>query len=141
MQTKGCVPGNNLVGNFNLYNANNYCSGLITVSWRRNNNAYIEWDITNSSFNSGCPVSTTHWEINTYPVAQEIEKTNIPIISSSGVAVVFAPPSNVRATPNGNIICSVRSVTTIDIYSSIDGWYKTDVCGSMGYIHHSQIHF
>jgi hypothetical protein len=92
-------------------------SGLITVNWRRNNNAYIEWDITNRSSNSGCPVSTTHWEINTYPVAQR----PTPVTSPTGAAIVFAPPSNVRATPNGAIICSVRSVTTIDIYGSING--------------------
>jgi hypothetical protein len=137
VRTRGCVPGDTIVGNFTLYNASNHCSGLITVNWRRNNNAYIQWDITNRGSNSGCPVSTTHWEINTYPVAQKPTLVTSP----TGAAIVFAPPSNVRATPNGAIICSVRSVTTIDIYGSINGWYKTDVCGSMGYIHHSQIRF
>ncbi len=54
-------------------------------------------------------------------------------------AVVFAPPSNVRATPNGQIICSIKAVTTITLYSYNNGWYETDACGSWGYIHQSQI--
>lgn len=56
-------------------------------------------------------------------------------------AVVFEPPSNVRVTPNGQILCSVKSVTSINTYGSRNGWYLTDVCGRNGYIHHSQIRF
>lgn len=141
VQTDGCVPGDNLVGNFTLDNGNYYCHGAIAVTWQRNNHAYIKWDITNPGVKSGCPVNTTHWEINTYPVASGTQRTSTPVTSPTGAAIVFAPPSNVRATPNGAIICSVRSVTNIDIYGSVNGWYKTDVCGSMGYIHHSQIRF
>lgn len=56
-------------------------------------------------------------------------------------AYVFDPPSNVRVTPNGAIQCSVNSRIYINIYgTSSDGaWFKTDYCGSMGYIHNSQI--
>jgi hypothetical protein len=54
-------------------------------------------------------------------------------------AVIFAPPSNVRATPNGRIICSIKAVTTITIYGYNNGWYETDTCGNWGYIHQSQI--
>ncbi|WP_107667788.1 SH3 domain-containing protein [Cyanothece sp. BG0011] len=54
-------------------------------------------------------------------------------------AVVFEPPSNVRMTPNGRIICSVNQVKPINIYGSENGWYVTDACGQMGYIHQSQI--
>ena len=61
--------------------------------------------------------------------------------SSPNRAVVFAPPSNVRVAPNGNILCAVRSRTTIDTYGSIGDWYYTDVCGQMGVIHASQIQF
>ncbi len=63
--------------------------------------------------------------------------------SSAGVAIVFDPPSYVRTTPTptGSILCPVRSVRTINIYESTDGWYKTDACGSPGYIHQSQITF
>ncbi len=61
--------------------------------------------------------------------------------SRVGAAIVFNPPSNVRATPNGDILCSVRQRSTIDIYGSVGDWYYTNVCGSMGVIHSSQIRF
>ncbi|MGY6529744.1 MAG: SH3 domain-containing protein [Cyanobacterium sp.] len=68
-------------------------------------------------------------------------KPNAPAVAQSSRAVVYAPPSNVRATPNGTIICSVRNVRTINIYGQNNGWYVTDACGRTGYIHHSQISF
>lgn len=67
-QSGGCFPGDTLYGEFDLYRGSNNCRGAMTVNWRENNNAFIEWDIANTG--SGCPVSTKHWEINTYPVAQ-----------------------------------------------------------------------
>ncbi|MDY6784397.1 MAG: hypothetical protein SW833_17920 [Cyanobacteriota bacterium] len=62
-------------------------------------------------------------------------------ISSVGVAIVFDPPSNVRKSPNGEILCSVRERATIDIHGSSGSWYYTDVCEEMGMIHSSQITF
>lgn len=62
-------------------------------------------------------------------------------ISDVGVAIVFDPPSNVRKSPNGDILCSVRERGAINIYGSADSWYYTDVCGTMGMIHSSQIRF
>lgn len=59
--------------------------------------------------------------------------------SRSGVARVFDPPSNVRTSPNSNILCSVRNVTNINIYGSTGSWYYTDYCGERGVIHSSQI--
>jgi hypothetical protein len=63
---------------------------------------------------------------------------NIP---SSGKAFVFNPPSNIRTSPNGSILCSVTTPTMINIYNSVNSWYYTDVCGKMGVIHFSQIRF
>ena len=60
------------------------------------------------------------------------------IAQSSRKALVYDPPSNVRAYPNGQIICSVRSASSINIYGYNNGWYKTDYCGQ-GYIHQSQV--
>jgi hypothetical protein len=69
-------------------------------------------------------------------------KTLIPNLdTNAGTAIVFNPPSNVRVIPNGAIVCSVRTAGSINIYNSVNGWYQTDVCGSMGYIHQSQIRF
>ncbi|MDR9899771.1 hypothetical protein G7B40_035220 [Aetokthonos hydrillicola Thurmond2011] len=62
-------------------------------------------------------------------------------VSRTGVAIVFDPPSNIRESPNGRILCSVRRPTTINIYGSTGSWYYTDVCGTMGVIHSSQITF
>ncbi|WPL17214.1 hypothetical protein Thiowin_02210 [Thiorhodovibrio winogradskyi] len=64
-----------------------------------------------------------------------------PVVSSAGVAIVYDPPSNVRNRPNGEILCSVRNQSTINIHGSENGWYRTDVCGTPGYIHKSQIRF
>ncbi|MBE9223007.1 SH3 domain-containing protein [Cyanobacterium stanieri LEGE 03274] len=68
-------------------------------------------------------------------------KPNAPALAQNNRAVVNAPPSNVRATPNGRIICRVRNVRVINIYGENNGWYVTDACGTTGYIHHSQIRF
>ena len=62
----------------------------------------------------------------------------IAIAQSTRKAVVFNPPSNIRSVPNGQIICSVQSKTTINVYGQNNGWYKTDYCGQ-GYIHQSQV--
>lgn len=68
-----------------------------------------------------------------------------PKTSDSGAAIVFAPPSNVRESPGGAILCSVRKRATINILGSTyapDGvWYYTDVCGRTGVIHSGQVRF
>jgi hypothetical protein len=63
------------------------------------------------------------------------------VTSRAGSAIVFDPPSNVRVSPNGDILCSVKQKTTINIYGSSGSWYKTDICGSMGFIHAEQLKF
>ena len=62
-------------------------------------------------------------------------------VSSSGVAIVFDPPSNIRATPNGAILCAVTSRGSIPIQGQTGDWYRTDYCGSPGYIHKDQVRF
>lgn len=61
--------------------------------------------------------------------------------SSAGMAMVFDPPSNIRVTPNGVILCSVTTRQTIPIQAREGDWYRTDVCGSPGYIHKGQVSF
>lgn len=60
---------------------------------------------------------------------------------SPRIATVYDPPSNVRLTPNGEILCSVQEYTTIMTYREENGWYGTDACGQFGMIHSSQIRF
>ena len=55
------------------------------------------------------------------------------------LAVVFAPPSNVRTSPNGPILCTLEQTGSLNIYGSTDSWYYTDACGPFGVIHSSQI--
>lgn len=64
-----------------------------------------------------------------------------PSISTSGAAIVYDPPSNIRATPNGVILCSVTTKGTIPIKGTYGNWYGTNYCGSTGYIHKSQVKF
>jgi hypothetical protein len=70
--------------------------------------------------------------------ASSIKKVSA-IAQSTRRAIIFAPPSNVRAVPNGQVICSVRSATSINVYGYNNGWYETDYCGGWGYIHQSQV--
>ncbi|NJP10983.1 MAG: hypothetical protein HC866_17130 [Leptolyngbyaceae cyanobacterium RU_5_1] len=59
----------------------------------------------------------------------------------AGTGFVFAPPSNVRTSPNGNILCSISTRTRVNLYGSSGSWYYTDACGSIGLIHSSQLEF
>lgn len=61
-------------------------------------------------------------------------------------ATVFAPPSNVRSRPNGNIVCTITTRRQINVYRFYDNsqqWLSTDACGDnrYGVIHISQIRF
>lgn len=73
------------------------------------------------------------------PIIAIFSLTADPAIAQANRAVVFAPPSNIRAIPNGQIICSVSSAVSINIYGFSNGWYETDYCGNWGYIHQSQV--
>lgn len=64
-------------------------------------------------------------------------------------AYVFAPPSNIRVSPNGAILCVVRNKQYIKVleprseeWRNWNGWYVTDYCGGReGFIHKSQVGF
>jgi len=64
-----------------------------------------------------------------------------PAQSTAGAGIVFDPPSNIRATPNGAILCSVTSRGTIPIQGREGDWYRTDFCGTPGFIHREQVRF
>lgn len=74
-------------------------------------------------------------------VCRDVSTAGEPAVSSSGAGIVFDPPSNIRSTPNGSIVCSVTSRGTIPIQGREGDWYKTDYCGSLGYIHKGQVRF
>jgi len=59
------------------------------------------------------------------------------------IGVVFDPPSNVRSSSNGSIICTIRELTAIELSGGVvgDGWLRTNFCGRGGVIHRSQVLF
>lgn len=66
--------------------------------------------------------------------------------SAAPIATVIDPPSNVRDSPNGNIICTIPDRRQINVYRYADAanqWLYTNACGSNtdGVIHISQIRF
>ncbi len=64
-----------------------------------------------------------------------------PVSSEAQTVRVVDPPSNVRATPNGRIICTLPTRMNIQVFGAVGSWYRTDACGRSGYIHSSQIRF
>ena len=54
-------------------------------------------------------------------------------------AWVFKPPSNVRDSPYGRVICQVRTPQYINVFGRNGDWYVTDFCGVTGMIHQSQV--
>ena len=74
-------------------------------------------------------------------VCSYLGSSAMPSQPEAGRALVFDPPSNVRATPNGVVLCSIRSRQTINVYGRSGQWYETDYCGGNGYIHQGQLRF
>jgi len=70
-----------------------------------------------------------------------------PTPPGSRTATVIDPPTNIRLSPNGTILCVVRQRTSVNILGSTGvtdnngRWYYTDACGRQGVIHSSQIRF
>ena len=80
--------------------------------------------------------------------AKKKQASPTPRTSSATTAVIIDPPTNIRATPNGTIICVMRQRgTVVNILGSTNvrdnngTWYYTDACGRQGVIHSSQIRF
>jgi serine/threonine protein kinase, bacterial len=56
-------------------------------------------------------------------------------------ATIFIPPTNVRESPDGKILCVINKKLTINTYGVNNSWYKTDVCGAMGVVQAEQLKF
>lgn len=62
-----------------------------------------------------------------------------------GGALVHTPPTNIRESPGGKVICVIREEKLINVNGSTnitdeDGeWIRTDACGRPGVVHSSQI--
>lgn len=83
-------------------------------------------------------------EISRAPRSMAIKKTLDRVCSYTVKRVrVFAPPSNVRAEPNGRIICTIQDAKTITTYGIYNygqngNWQYTDACGKLGVINSNQ---
>ncbi|HNU09364.1 MAG TPA: hypothetical protein PKO33_16465 [Pyrinomonadaceae bacterium] len=72
----------------------------------------------------------------------------VPPPTQYRTAYIVDPPTNVRATPNGRIICVIRQrnapvsiLGSTGVRDSNGTWYYTDACGSRGVIHSSQFRY
>lgn len=60
---------------------------------------------------------------------------------SQRTALIFDPPSNVRISPNGEILCSIKEKTRVTINQTNGDWYNVDICASSGWIKADQLKF
>ena len=73
--------------------------------------------------------------------APSMEPPSSELVSTSQL---LSPPTNIRATPNGRILCVAKKSGSIKIYGETGvfddngQWYYTNYCGRMGVIHSSQ---
>jgi hypothetical protein len=79
---------------------------------------------------------------------KEASNTSTPTTSSVRTAVIIDPPSNIRATPNGSVLCVARTrgavvniLGSTGVTDNNGTWYYTDYCGAQGVIHSTQIRF
>lgn len=78
-------------------------------------------------------------------VAQQ--RQNSGPLPPSTSALIVDPPTNIRATPNGKVVCVISSRTWIGIVNSPSiadkngVWYRTSACGGIALVHSSQISF
>jgi hypothetical protein len=60
-------------------------------------------------------------------------------VEDLGSVLVYDPPSNVRSSPGGSVVCTLENMTVTSVYvEPRKGWYSTRSCGG-GWIHESQI--
>ncbi len=74
--------------------------------------------------------------------------TPTPTVDSAQSAYIIDPPTNIRATPNGRIICVIRArnapvriLGSTGVTDNNGTWYYTDACSQRGVIHSSQFRF
>ena len=64
----------------------------------------------------------------------------MPKFPATANSVQTSKKANVRAVPNGRILCVLPANKTIEVSSEENnGWHKTEVCGELGVIHESVI--
>lgn len=64
-QDQGCVPGDRVIGSFDLTGPRGRCTGTVAITWRDQNQALLQWTINNRG--PSCPLEIGNWAIVTYP--------------------------------------------------------------------------
>ena len=121
----------------------NLCSISSIGNRRVNFTYYLDDEPISSQANCTNGSWTTFPEGQTHLPQSRAPKSMISSVcrAVAEMAIVFAPPSNVRTFPDGPILCTLEREGNLSTYGSTNSWYYTDACGSFGVIHSSQIRF
>lgn len=103
--------------------------------WKKGNKTLAIFTISDSPIYDGQEFVKT----------SQISESDKDDSSWRGKALVHTPPSNVRESPGGKVICVIREKKLITVNGSTnitddDGeWIRTNACGKSGVIHSTQI--
>jgi len=125
---------------------------LCSIQWQRNRQVTFTYSLSNKQIEAraNCPdnswISFPDRSINRPRSKATSDMIKIVCTAPSfnegiAIGVVFDPPSKIRRTPNGEVVCTIQDVTGIALAGGVTGdgqWYRTTVCGG-GVIHQSQV--
>lgn len=134
----GCNTGDRFQGTFRVKGANQtQCEGNITITMLANQQADIEWDLVNTKVQTNCPVEFPLWQ--TRITQQNPDAPQGMVFTTARVGSI---PARIRTAPNGVLMCIVPVGQAVQITSQpYNGWYRTDACGSVGYVHDDYLEF
>lgn len=129
---------------------------LDTQSIQRNGHLGSWWSnftyyLGDERINAGADCGRKNWKVDgeTYTPQSPATRNMISIVCSArhirpmedfGWVLVYDPPSNVRSSPNGSVVCTIDRMVVISVYvEPQNGWYQTSACDQRGWIHESQI--
>ena len=139
------------------YNLGNSSSGQsvkldrCTIQRQRDRRVNFTYRLGNEDINSQANCRNNSW--TTFPEREthspqsrattDLMKLVCTAPSSSdgaGIGIVFDPPSHIRKSPNGPIVCTIRELTAIEIAGGVtdSGWVRTTACGG-GVIYKDQL--
>lgn len=113
-------------------------SPIVLLAQAQSSGAYISQAVSEKS-------ATPDLASMSPAIAANVDSTYF-LAAGGRTATVFALPSNVRARPNGKIVCTITTRRRINVYRYYDNsmqWLSTNACGPSRYgvIHISQIRF
>lgn len=120
-----------------------------TMSWWAGFTYYLGNERLKAGAHCGQRIWQIEGESEIHKPQSQVTRNMINIVCSArhieeqedtGYMLVFDPPSNLRATPGGQVICTLKEMGIISVYPEPRGdWFLTRACGRNGWIHRSQI--